>query len=80
MFFCPAANNVQYTVYCLYQMYHMAPRNARAAAAGKDLSPEIKLEIGLMASIFIPTSVLIFGFASKTTIHWSVSYFPQRWT
>ncbi|KAJ7803201.1 major facilitator superfamily domain-containing protein [Mycena olivaceomarginata] len=66
------SGSLTYTVYCLYQMYHMAPRNARAAAVGKDLSPEIKLEIGLMASIFIPTSVLIFGFASKTTIHWIV--------
>jgi DHA1 family multidrug resistance protein-like MFS transporter len=53
-------------------MYHIAPRYARAAAANKEVPPEIKLEIGLMASIFIPTSVLIFGFASKPSIHWSV--------
>jgi DHA1 family multidrug resistance protein-like MFS transporter len=53
-------------------MYHIAPRNARAAATGKEPLPEIKLEIGLMASIFIPTSVLIFGFASKASVHWSV--------
>jgi DHA1 family multidrug resistance protein-like MFS transporter len=53
-------------------MYHIAPRNARAAAAGKEALPEIKLEIGLMASIFIPTSVLIFGFASKASVHWIV--------
>ncbi|KAJ7302986.1 major facilitator superfamily domain-containing protein [Mycena albidolilacea] len=61
-----------YTVYCLYQMYHIAPRYARAAAANKEVPPEIKLEIGLIASIFIPTSVLIFGFASKPSIHWIV--------
>ncbi|KAJ7498102.1 major facilitator superfamily domain-containing protein [Mycena galericulata] len=61
-----------YTVYCLYQMYHITPRYARAAAANKTVAPEIKLEIGLMASIFIPTSVLIFGFASKASIPWIV--------
>jgi DHA1 family multidrug resistance protein-like MFS transporter len=55
-------------------MYHIAPRYARAAAAGKEVPPEIKLEIGLMASIFIPASVLIFGFASKATINWSVVF------
>ncbi|KAJ7114080.1 major facilitator superfamily domain-containing protein [Mycena epipterygia] len=64
--------SITYTVYCLYQMYHIAPRYARAAAANKQVAPEIKLEIGLMASIFIPTSVLIFGFASKASIPWIV--------
>lgn len=52
----------------------MAPRKARADAANKELAPEVKLEIGLMASIFIPTSVLIFGFASKASISWSVFF------
>ncbi|KAJ7201607.1 major facilitator superfamily domain-containing protein [Mycena pura] len=61
-----------YTVYCLYQKYRMAPRFARAAAAGTKVAPEIRLEIGLMASIFIPMSVLIFGFCSKASIHWIV--------
>ncbi|KAJ7760201.1 major facilitator superfamily domain-containing protein [Mycena olivaceomarginata] len=56
----------------VFTMYHIAPRYARAAAANKEVPPEIKLEIGLMASIFIPTSVLIFGFASKPSIHWIV--------
>ncbi|KAJ6485534.1 major facilitator superfamily domain-containing protein [Mycena sanguinolenta] len=63
---------ITYTVYCLYQMYHIAPRTARAAAVNKELPPEVKLEIGLMASILIPTSVLIFGFASKASIPWIV--------
>ncbi len=44
----------------------------RAKATGKEAPPEIRLEIGLMASIFIPTSVLLFGFASKESIHWIV--------
>ncbi|KAJ7646873.1 major facilitator superfamily domain-containing protein [Roridomyces roridus] len=61
-----------YTVYFLYQKYHVTPRIARAEAANPDgkAPPEIRLEIGLMASIFIPTSLLIFGFASKTSVHW----------
>ncbi|KAJ6465173.1 major facilitator superfamily domain-containing protein [Mycena vitilis] len=63
---------ITYTVYCFYQMYHIAPRYARAAAANTKVAPEIKLEIGLMASLFIPTSVLIFGFASKASIPWIV--------
>lgn len=60
----------QYTTYCLYQMYHIAPRIKRAEDAGKEVAPEIRLEIGLMASIFIPASVLIFGFTAKESIHW----------
>jgi MFS transporter, DHA1 family, multidrug resistance protein len=36
------------------------------------VAPEIRLEIGLIASIFIPTSVLMFGFTSKPDIHWIV--------
>ncbi|KAJ7151055.1 major facilitator superfamily domain-containing protein [Mycena filopes] len=61
-----------YVVYCLYQKYHIAPRYARAAANNVEIGPEIRLEIGLMASIFIPTSVLMFGFAAKPSIHWIV--------
>ncbi|KAJ7286873.1 major facilitator superfamily domain-containing protein [Mycena rebaudengoi] len=66
------SGGLTYTVYCLYQKYHIAPRYARAAAANVEVAPEIRLEIGLMASIFIPTSVLIFGFGSKASIHWIV--------
>ncbi|KAF7367534.1 MFS general substrate transporter [Mycena sanguinolenta] len=66
------SGGLTYTVYCIYQKYHIAPRYARAAAANTDVAPEIRLEIGLMASIFIPTSVLIFGFTSKPSIHWIV--------
>ncbi|KAJ7785821.1 putative caffeine resistance protein [Mycena metata] len=64
---------VTYALYCVYNIYHINPRAARAAADNKELSPEVKLEIGLLASIFIPTSILIFGFASKASIHWIVS-------
>ncbi|KAG7444653.1 MFS general substrate transporter [Guyanagaster necrorhizus] len=66
------SGSITYTVYVFYQKYHIAPRYAKAAAAGVDIAPEIRLEIGLTASIFIPTSVLIFGFTSKESIHWIV--------
>ncbi|KAJ7778840.1 major facilitator superfamily domain-containing protein [Mycena maculata] len=66
------SGSITYTAYCLYQKYHIAPRYARALAVNTDVAPEIRLEIGLMASIFIPTSVLIFGFSSKASVPWIV--------
>ncbi|SJL04275.1 related to FLR1-Putative H+ antiporter involved in multidrug resistance [Armillaria ostoyae] len=63
---------ITYTTYVFYLKYHIAPRYAKAAAAGIDIAPEIRLEIGLIASIFILTSVRIFGFTSKKSIHWIV--------
>ncbi|KAJ7189532.1 major facilitator superfamily domain-containing protein [Mycena haematopus] len=51
------SGSLTYTVYCLYQKYHIAPRYARAAANNIEVAPEIRLEIGLMASIFIPPAV-----------------------
>jgi DHA1 family multidrug resistance protein-like MFS transporter len=56
-------------VYCFYQKYHIEPRYVKARG---NVAPEIRLEIGLIGSIFIPTSVLIFGFTSKASIHWIV--------
>ncbi|KAJ7777149.1 major facilitator superfamily domain-containing protein [Mycena metata] len=66
------SGTITYALYCWYQMKHIEPRTARAAADGKELAPEVKLELGLIASITIPTSVLIFGFASKASISWIV--------
>ena len=60
---------LQYTAYCLYQKYYIGPLYVKT---GGMVPPEIRLEIGLMASIFIPTSILIFGFTSKADIHWIV--------
>jgi hypothetical protein len=60
----------QYVVYCIYQRYHITPRYIKAAMANKIVHPEIRLEIGLMGSLFIPASVLIFGFTSRASIHW----------
>ncbi|KAJ7491205.1 major facilitator superfamily domain-containing protein [Mycena latifolia] len=61
-----------YVALCLYQRYHIEPRFARAEKENKTIQPEIRLEIGLMTSIFIPTSVLIFGFTAKSSVHWIV--------
>ncbi|KAJ7036550.1 major facilitator superfamily domain-containing protein [Mycena alexandri] len=66
------SGTITYAFYCLYIIFHLDPRTARAAADNKELAPEVKLELGLMASISIPTSVLIFGFASKASIPWIV--------
>lgn len=63
---------LQYTVYALYNRYHMEPRMAR----NPNLAPEARLEIGLMASIFIPVSLFIFGWASRASVHWRVSQLP----
>ncbi|KAF7978666.1 hypothetical protein HWV62_45194 [Athelia sp. TMB] len=60
--------SITYTVYALYNRYHMEPRMAR----NPNLAPEARLEIGLMASIFIPVSLFIFGWASRASVHWIV--------
>ncbi|KAJ7043049.1 major facilitator superfamily domain-containing protein [Mycena alexandri] len=63
---------ITYIFYVCYQTYHIKPRYIAAAKAGKTVPPEIRLEIGLMASIFIPTSMLIFGYTAREDIHWIV--------
>ncbi|KAJ7642040.1 putative caffeine resistance protein [Roridomyces roridus] len=71
-----------YVFYCIYHAYHIAPRYMRAVAQGKSVPEEIKLELGLIASILVPTSVLTFGFTAKASIHWMAPiigaslYFP----
>jgi len=60
---------ITYAAYCVYQKYHIEPRYVKAGGA---VAPEIRLEIGLIGSIFIPTSLLMFGFTSKANIHWIV--------
>ncbi|KIY69130.1 MFS general substrate transporter [Cylindrobasidium torrendii FP15055 ss-10] len=63
---------ITYTVYCFYLKCHIEPRTVRAEAAGTPLHAEVRLEIGLMASAFIPISVLIFGFSAREDVHWIV--------
>ncbi|KZP04827.1 MFS general substrate transporter [Athelia psychrophila] len=57
-----------YTFYVFYNRYHMEPRMAR----NPNLAPEARLELGLMASVFIPISLFIFGWASRASVHWIV--------
>jgi len=55
-----------YTLYCLYLRYHMEPRWIKHGG----LAPETRLEIGLIASVFIPISLFMFGWGAHT--HWIV--------
>ncbi|KAJ7052619.1 major facilitator superfamily domain-containing protein [Mycena amicta] len=52
---------------------HSHPDFCEPEAANVEVAPEIRLEIGLIGSIFIPTSILIFGFASRASVHWIVA-------
>ena len=36
------------------------------------LAPEARLEIGLMASVFIPISLFMFGWSARESVHWIV--------
>ena len=56
----------------LFSNAHYYSSGPRYAKAGGNVAPEIRLEIGLIASLFIPTSVLMFGFTSKASISWIV--------
>lgn len=47
--------------------YHLEPRYRKN---GGTLPPEARLEIGLMASIFIPISLFMFGWTSRPSVHW----------
>lgn len=38
-----------------------------------DFAPEARLELGLVAGAFIPTSLLIFGWSAQSEVHWYVS-------
>ena len=78
--------SITYTAYCLYceyqtvliedkqidrtiaVKYHLEPRSDR----DPDMAAEARLEIGLIASIFIPISLLIFGWTSRESVHWWV--------
>ncbi|ESK95480.1 benomyl methotrexate resistance protein [Moniliophthora roreri MCA 2997] len=62
------SGSATYTAYCLYLKYYLHPRLDK----NPDLPPEIRLYIGLIASIFIPVSLLIFGWASRASVHWIV--------
>jgi len=58
------SGTITYAVYVLYLRYHLEPRYAKHGS----LAPEARLEIGLMASIFIPISLFMFGWTSRKSI------------
>ncbi|KAF5388919.1 hypothetical protein D9757_005139 [Collybiopsis confluens] len=76
---------ITYTAYAIYLKYHIEPRSDIAKAQGKEMAPEVRLEIGLIGSLFIPTSLLIFGFTARQNIHFMVPvvgaalYLPGIW-
>ncbi|KAL0575918.1 hypothetical protein V5O48_006064 [Marasmius crinis-equi] len=57
---------VTYAAYCLYLKYHFEPRTEK----NPDLPPEVRLELGLIAGIFIPISLFMFGWTSRESVHW----------
>jgi DHA1 family multidrug resistance protein-like MFS transporter len=59
---------ITYTFYCLYLRYHLEPRFIKEGS----LAAEARLEIGLMASIFIPISLFMFGWSARASVHWIV--------
>ncbi|KAG7085628.1 hypothetical protein E1B28_003175 [Marasmius oreades] len=62
------SGSLAYIAYCLYLRYHFQPRSDR----NPDLVVEARLEFGLMASIFIPVSLLVFGWTARESVHWIV--------
>ncbi|PWN46852.1 MFS general substrate transporter [Violaceomyces palustris] len=55
--------------YVAYLKYVYNPRFHRKLAQGI-MVPEDRLEIALFASIFIPISLLLFGWTSRSSVHW----------
>ena len=62
------SGTITYTIYCLYLRYHLEPRFMKEGS----LAPEARLEIGLMASVFIPISLFMFGWSARESVHWIV--------
>ncbi|KAM0752445.1 putative caffeine resistance protein [Meredithblackwellia eburnea MCA 4105] len=59
---------ITFTLYVLYQKYHVNMRYAR----NPNTPPEIRLELALFASFFPPISVLLFGWSAQYHTHWIV--------
>ncbi|KAK4703323.1 MFS transporter, DHA1 family, multidrug resistance protein, partial [Phenoliferia sp. Uapishka_3] len=59
---------VTYVFYIFYQRIRMDPR----AAKDPNFLPEERIEIALVGAIIIPLSLLIFGWTSRTEVHWIV--------
>ncbi|SGY62556.1 BQ5605_C007g04707 [Microbotryum silenes-dioicae] len=56
-----------FSFYILYLLYHLNPRMGKP-----DFQPEARLELGLVAGLFIPVSLLIFGWSGQNQTHWIV--------
>ncbi|KAL0574441.1 hypothetical protein V5O48_007504, partial [Marasmius crinis-equi] len=56
---------ITYTAYCLYLRYHFEPRSVKNPM----LAAEARLEIGLIASVFIPISLFMFGWSARPDVH-----------
>ena len=59
---------ITYAFYCAYLRYHLEPRFLKEG----ELAAEARLEVGLMASVFIPISLLMFGWSARESVHWIV--------
>jgi len=59
---------ITYAFYCAYLRYHLEPRFIKEG----QLAAEARLEIGLMASVFIPISLFMFGWSARESVHWIV--------
>ena len=55
-----------YAFYYAYLRYHMGPRSNKEGG----LVAEATLEIGFMASVFIPISLFMFGWTARESINW----------
>ncbi|KAI5481913.1 MFS transporter, DHA1 family, multidrug resistance protein [Pseudohyphozyma bogoriensis] len=59
---------ITFFFYVIYNKVHMEPRYMKNA----DIQPEVRLELAIVASIFIPISLFLFGWSSKASVHWIV--------
>ncbi|SCZ95778.1 BZ3500_MvSof-1268-A1-R1_Chr8-1g09792 [Microbotryum saponariae] len=58
---------ITFALYVVYVVYHLNPRMDRPGFV-----PEARLEIGVIAGLFIPVSLLMFGWAGEEETHWIV--------
>ncbi|SGY41074.1 BQ5605_C003g02466 [Microbotryum silenes-dioicae] len=58
---------ITFGLYVLYVVYHFNPRMDRPGFV-----PEARLELGVVAGLFIPVSLLMFGWAGEEETHWIV--------
>ncbi|KAI5477203.1 MFS transporter, DHA1 family, multidrug resistance protein [Pseudohyphozyma bogoriensis] len=62
------SGGITFFFYVVYNKVHMEPRYLK----NPDIQPEVRLELAIVASIFIPISLFLFGWSSKASVHWIV--------